>query len=386
MGFFSNIVRDSQKPPPGAKRASHRNGAAMAVLTAESRPLGLEAAAPLVAHRPYEPFRPAVGEQTDRRTDDGPAEAPPIKPTARQAVDSLPVEHTRATGLGRNSDGEITTSKPKTKRQTGRIERRTATAQPGMDRASGLNKIDSKGTAPAGVEDAVLEAPIANRQAQSARVTPGRTPESRPVEEIAGDETAAPPSQSPQSQQPQAASPPATLSTPTADDDGSVSAKPAPDRNWGKIPSPAAAKSDPGKSPETPPSERQTAAPGAADLLSSTAAIPVPVEQASSETLPESGDEIDPTPGFRVVAALPAAPIRIETPAALAPVQNREEGRADQSTRQPVPMPDAVREVPRVQIGLLEVVVQAPAIAPKGAPLANKARANIASRHYLRNM
>jgi hypothetical protein len=39
-----------------------------------------------------------------------------------------------------------------------------------------------------------------------------------------------------------------------------------------------------------------------------------------------------------------------------------------------------------VQIGLLEVVVQAPASAPKGTHLANKARNNIASRHYLRNM
>ena len=387
MGFFANIVRDSQKPPPGAKRVPHSadphsGGAAKAVLPAESRPLGFEAAAPQVAHRSYEPFRPAVKEQTDRRTEDGPAASSPMKPTVRQEEDPSSVEPTRATRLVQNNDGGITLPKPVIRRETDRPNRRPATAQTSTDRASASNEAVSSGTEPTNHEDAVLVAPTAKRPKQSVREPSGKTRASMPVEKIAWDETAAPPSQSPQNLGSPAASPRPVLSAATVDVDNSVNAKPAPDRKQGDIASPAKAIPHPGKSPEIPPPGRQTTAPGAADLLPSTAAIPVSVEQAPPDTRPEGGDDTGPPPEFRVAAARPADPIRIETPAALAPVPNREEGRPEWTPSRPVPTPEG----PKVQIGLLEVVVQAPASAPKGTHLANKARNNIASRHYLRNM
>lgn len=387
MGFFSNIVRDSQKPPPAAKRVTHgaephSGGAAKAVLPAESRPLGLEAAAPQVAHRPYEPFRPAVGEHTDRRKEDGPAEALPMKPTIRQVEDPSSVEPTRATMLAQTNDGGIAAPNPVIRRQIDRPSRRPATAQTSTNRASTSNEAVSSGTESANHADAVLVTPTAKRPKRSSREPSGKTPESRPGEKIAWDEIAAPPSQSAPNLWSRPASPRPVLSAATVDVDSSVNAKPVPNRKEGDIASPAEAKPHPSESPETPPPGQQTTAPGTADLLLSTAAIPVSVEQMQPDTLPESGDDTDPPPEFRVVAARPAVPIRIETPAALAPVQYQAEGQAERAPSRAVPTP----ECPKVQIGLLEVVMQAPASEPKGTYLANKARTNIASRHYLRNI
>jgi hypothetical protein len=110
------------------------------------------------------------------------------------------------------------------------------------------------------------------------------------------------------------------------------------------------------------------------------------VEQAPSDTLPENGDDIEPPFELRVVAAQPTDPVRIETPAALAPVQDREEGRAEQAPSQPKSTLEAAPESPKVQIGLLEVVVLAPDSGSHATHPAAKARSNFASRNYLRNI
>lgn len=387
MGFFSNIVRDSQRPPPTVKSVPHgadphSGGEVTAVLPSESRPLGLEAPVLTPANKPHVASGPAIGEQDAGHESKAPNKALPTEPPARQAAGPSPLEHNRTTGPAQSNDGRITPPKPATQRQTDRPRRRTATSQPSPDQANTLDVAVSTDTAPTEVEEAVLEAPIANRQSQSARKSSGRTPESGPVEKIVGDETAGRPSQSPQSLSPPSASPPATLSTLTADDDGSVSAKPAPDRKRGDIPSPAEAIPHPSELLEIPPPRRSTTMPGAPDPLPPTAAIPLSLAQEQSDTLPESGDDIGPTPELHIAAARPAVPIRIESFAAPPPFQDQGEGGADRAPSQAVQTPDA----PRVQIGLLEVVVLAPANAPKGMHVANKARSNIASRHYLRNM
>jgi hypothetical protein len=387
VGFFSNIVRDSQRPPPTVKSVPHgtdphSGGEATPVLPSESRPLGLEAPALTLADKPDVASGPAIREPDAGHE----SKALPAEPPARQAAGPSPLEHNRTKGPAQSNDGRIIPPKPAAQRQTDRPRRRTATSQPSPDQANTLDVAVSTGTAPTEVKEAVLEAPIANRQSQSARESSGRTPESGPVEKIVGDETAGRPSQSPQSLPPPSASPPATLSTLTADDDGSVSAKPAPDRKRGDIPSPVEAIPHPSELLEIPPPRRSTTMPGAPDPLPPTAAIPRSLAQEQSDTLPESGDDLGPTPELHIAAARPAVPIRIESFAAPPPFQGQGEGGADWAPSQAVQTPDAPPEGPRVQIGLLEVVVLAPANAPKGMHVANKARSSIASRHYLRNM
>ena len=281
----------------------------------------------------------------------------------------------RATRLAQTNDGGITQPKPVTRRPAGR----PATAQPSTARASTSNEAVSTGTEPTDHQDAVLGAPTAKHPEQSALGTSRKTPEGRPVAKIAQAKAAAPLSLSPPNPWPPAASLPPTLSTPKEDDDGSVNAKPAPKATQGDGSSPPEAKPHRSESLEMPSPRRSETAPGAADPLPPAAAMP---EHAPPDTQHEGGDDTGPPPELRVVAAHPTAPIRIETPAALASVQHQDEGRAKRAPSRPVPTPES----PKVQIGLLEVVVQAPASAPKGAPLANKARTNIASRYYLRNM
>ena len=92
MGFFSDIVRDSQRLPPAVKNGSHgaaphSGSASKAILPAESLFLGLEAATQPLVNEPYEASRPTRGEQDIRPKIDAPAKAPPsIRPALRHAA------------------------------------------------------------------------------------------------------------------------------------------------------------------------------------------------------------------------------------------------------------------------------------------------------------
>jgi len=375
VSFFSDIVRDSQRPPPDGKSAAHgagrhSGGDVSAMLPADSRPLGLEAAAPLTASKSHKALKSTVAEQGTRHKGDAPSDIPPIEPSARQAVGPGSVEYTRATGFAQFNHSDSTPPSPATRKQGGRPGRRAVTAQPSSDQASTSNEVVSTAADSIESEDALFEAVLAQRQASGVRKMSGEMPESRPGEKIARAETAVPLNPPVQNLRMPSAFPPPTLSTPTEDVGGSGNAKPASDANQDVLSLPAEAKPHPSDLQEMPPA----------------AAIPVSLAQEQSDTLPESGDDISPTPDFRVVAAHPAAPIQIESLAARSPFQDQGESGADWAPSQAVQTPDAVPEGPKVHIGLLEVTVMAPENAAKGMHRADKTPANIASRHYLRNL
>lgn len=384
MGFFSNIVRESRKPPPAAQRTPHgadppSGRAAKAVLPAESRPLGLKTAAIQLATKPHEAFRPAVVEQDIRRKDFALVETPTLAANDRQAVDSSPVEPTRGKGPAEPNNGKIAPLKPAARRQTDRPGRRPAQARTGTDRPSASSKIISAGPERADHEDEVLRAPTATHLEPSARETSTRSPEGGPVVK-----SAAPPSFSPPTQPPPSASPPPTPSAPAGVDDRSVKTLPAAATNQGDGSLPPSVKPHPSETLENPPPRAAAEIPGAPDLLPPAAAIPA---KAPPGMRPGFRDDPGPSSEIRVVAALPAAPIRIAAPLAPAPVQNQEEGRLESPPRRPTPTPGLAREGPKVRIGLLEVVVvQAPASAPQATRPAHRDRTDMTSRHYLRNI
>jgi hypothetical protein len=182
------------------------------------------------------------------------------------------------------------------------------------------------------------------------------------------------------------------------DKDGSARAKAIPKRPQGKVPSPVHTDFQGTPWSKMPPLVRATTAPKESDIPSPVApsddaagkppvaAKSVPFNPAPSPVLPEAGDESGPTPESRVAVAQPAAPIQLEVPTVPALVRHQEEDRTDGNQRQPELRQAAIAEGPKVQIGLLEVVVLAPDRGSHETPPAANARSNFASRHYLRNV
>ncbi len=383
MGFFSDIVRDSQKPPPAVKAAAQgadhpRGGEWTTVLPSDGRPLSLETAGPPLAPMAHEASIPTIGELDAKGKNDAPADTTPLPPPAPPLADPWSVGHTLTTGLDQGNGRENTPPSLGAPSQADP----GVTAHHRSNQANTRDKIHSTGTEPAGSEDTLRGVLFSPHPASE------EAPERRPAETITRSKTAASPSQFPQNPHPPSAPLMPTPSISTEDADGRVSARPASVANQNHLSSPPEGNPHLNGPQEMPPPGRQRTAASEENLRPTAEGIPMSLVPVSSDAMPEAVGVDDESTWLEtlVAAAHPSAPFHSETAAAPPPVQNHGEGRTDRASRQAIRTPNAAPEGPKVRIGLLEVVVQAPETTPKGANRDDKIRANIASRHYLRNL
>jgi hypothetical protein len=393
VGFFSKIIRDSQKPVgrAAADRSVRVTPAATGPPSDPSDPRE-PVASRNSSLNPIEESPEMFWEEEVGQSGAARAEAQPSELEDRQVVGPSPLENTDDSDLAKVPEDKSSFPHIGKRKQTGLKNRRDVTVQPVMRRDQNLHGLVSFGNVSSSSEDSSVVKPVSKRPEQSARGKSVKvTHRSR---------------QAVQTTRAGATTPPIPIAS-----DGSASppASPAP-KPVAKRPVPEggrAAPSDMATPPETavPQTEALQAkrfeSPGAAGeppALASPPAIedgasPVPPDPPAAEAPGDAGQRtVAPAVPEREVATaggedLPAQnAIEMIFPDAQAPepfqADSRQEPTAQAVIRPPVHEPRG----PQVHIGLLEVVVLAPENPPGRKTSQAPEGPNFASRHYLRNL
>ena len=377
MGYFSTIIRDSQRPPPAARNALPGRRAAAVVLPTDGHPAQSEAG----RSKPGRGTTSAAGPEVRRppttppSRGDGTANPKPLMASAHKPLVPSPADTVQRTASVETVMPYNSRSEPVTPPSAGTPAQRAATDFQKM-RTRRRNK-------PAFSEPLSDQALGKMRIAEAARHGDDRAPE--PVESLNDSRSPqpAPPTEpvpnpfSNSSNRPSAESAPSLRpASGTVDRDVIPDAEATPDADDGDALPPLETKPHANEELARPMPRPAVKDANTPDRPMPAAVIPTPLEQPPD---PSTEKEEDGFPDNQErTATMPSI--------AAVPAPQREREGPGRAPRRPDEAPGAGPEAPGVRIGLLEVVVTAPESPPRKAERTLGIRRHIASRHYLRNL